>query len=72
MSGVQRILKFARYLPEYGYRPLILTVPEDAEFTARDPSLLDEGPPPDQVFRSPITEFYRLYRRLSGRRDPAA
>jgi glycosyltransferase involved in cell wall biosynthesis len=70
--GVQRALKFARYLPENGYRPLILTVPETAAFPVRDESLLAECPPPDQVFRSPITEFYGVYRRLSGRRQGVA
>jgi glycosyltransferase involved in cell wall biosynthesis len=64
--GVQRALKFARYLPEYGYRPLVLTVPEDAEFPARDPSLIAECPPSGQIIRSSILEFYNLYRRLAG------
>ena len=64
--GVQRTLKFTRYLPEFGFTPLVLTVPEDAEFPARDESLLEECPPADHVFRSPIREFYHAYRFLTG------
>jgi glycosyltransferase involved in cell wall biosynthesis len=69
--GSQRVLKFARYLPRYGYRPLVLTVPEDAAFPTRDPSLLAEAPPPDRIVRVPIPEFYAAYRRLSGTRSQA-
>lgn len=65
--GVQRMLKFAKYLPEYGYRPFVLTVPEDSEFPARDETLLAECPPPGQVFRSSTVEFYRLYKKLTGK-----
>ena len=43
--GVQRVLKFVRYLPGLGYIPHVLTVPESAEFPVRDPSLLEEVPP---------------------------
>lgn len=65
--GVQRMLKFARYLPERGYRPVVLTVPETAEFPVRDPSLLAEIPPECRVVRAPIRELYDLYRKLTGR-----
>lgn len=69
--GSQRVLKFTRYLPRYGYRPRVLTVPEDAAFPTRDPSLLAESPPPDRIVRVPIPEFYAVYRRLSGTRSRA-
>lgn len=65
--GVQRVLKFVRYLPEFGYRPVVLTVPEDAAFPVLDPSLLAEVPAETRVYRSPIREFYDWYRRASGR-----
>ena len=42
--GVQRMLKFAKYLPEFGWTPLVLTVREDAAFPVRDESLLKEIP----------------------------
>ncbi len=63
-SGVQRMLKFAKYLPHYGWNPLILTVREDAEYPARDPSLWEDVPERTKIVRTPIIEFYSLYRRL--------
>ena len=67
--GVQRVLKFLRYLPEFGYRGIVLTVPESAAFPARDPSLLDEVPAECLVFRAPLLEFYGLYKLLMRSRD---
>jgi glycosyltransferase involved in cell wall biosynthesis len=64
--GVQRVLKFVRYLPAFGYRPVVLTVPETAAFPLLDPSLATEIPPEAKVVRSPIREFYGLYRAAAG------
>jgi glycosyltransferase involved in cell wall biosynthesis len=64
--GVQRVLKFVRYLPAFGYRPVVLTVPETAAFPLLDPSLAAEIPPEAKVVRSPIREFYGLYRAAAG------
>jgi glycosyltransferase involved in cell wall biosynthesis len=64
--GVQRVLKFVRYLPALGYRPVVLTVPETAAFPLLDPSLVAEIPPEAKVVRSPIREFYGLYRAAAG------
>jgi glycosyltransferase involved in cell wall biosynthesis len=63
--GVQRVLKFVKYLPEFGWEPVILTV-RDADFPARDESLLNEVPDGVQVFRTKIFEPYSIYRRLAG------
>lgn len=41
LSGVQRTLKFAKYLPEFGWQPTVLTV-EPAGYFAYDESLLEE------------------------------
>ncbi len=40
-SGVQRVAKFVKYLPEYGWQPHVLTTGPTAYY-AHDPSLLDE------------------------------
>ena len=38
--GVQRWLKFSKYLPEFGYDPIIITVdPEKAEYPIKDHTL---------------------------------
>ena len=67
-SGVQRWVKFAKYLPQYGWQPVIYT-PENPEMTSVDRSLEGDIPPEAIVVKRPITEFYSLYRRLMGRRD---
>lgn len=41
LSGVQRTLKFVKYLPDFGWQPTVLTVQPHAYF-AFDDSLLDE------------------------------
>ncbi len=64
--GVQRVLKFVKYLPQFGWRPVVLTV-ENGDFPARDESLLNEIPAETTVYRTKIFEPYRLYRRLTGR-----
>ncbi len=41
LSGVQRTLKFVKYLPEFGWRPIVVTAGE-TPYYAMDESLLDE------------------------------
>ncbi len=41
LSGVQRIARFVKYLPEFGWQPEVLTI-DPAGYFAYDPSLLDE------------------------------
>ncbi|MBM4166948.1 MAG: glycosyltransferase family 4 protein [Ignavibacteria bacterium] len=41
MSGVQRTLKFVKYLPQFGWKPTVLTVTPTGYF-AQDESLLEE------------------------------
>jgi glycosyltransferase involved in cell wall biosynthesis len=41
LSGVQRTLKFVKYLPDFGWQPTVLTVTPTGYF-AQDQSLLDE------------------------------
>lgn len=65
--GVQRVLKFCTYLLEYGWRPVILTV-KDADYPARDESLLKEIPSEAIVYRTPIFEPYDLYRKFTGKK----
>jgi glycosyltransferase involved in cell wall biosynthesis len=64
--GVQRVLKFVKYLPQFGWEPIVLTV-QGGDFPARDESLLDEIPPLTKVYRTKIFEPYRLYRKLTGK-----
>ena len=65
-SGVQRWVKFAKYLPQYGWQPVVYT-PENPEQLARDESLLGEIPPEVEAIRTRIWEPYEAYRRLRGK-----
>ena len=60
-SGVQRWVKFAKYLPEEGWQPVIYT-PENPEQLAIDKSLGDEIPGETEVLKTRIIEPYRLYK----------
>lgn len=64
-SGVQRWLKFAKYLPDYGWEPVIFT-PENPDFELQDPSLEKDISPQLEVIKFPIWEPYSLFRKLKG------
>lgn len=64
-AGVQRWLKFAKYLPEFGWQPVIYT-PSNPEFPSEDPSLLKDVPVQAEIIRQPIREPYDYYRKLVG------
>jgi glycosyltransferase involved in cell wall biosynthesis len=69
-AGVQRWLKFAKYLPEFGWQPVILTVdPEYASYPQRDESLLSEVDPDCMVFTTKSFELYNLYKFISGKKE---
>jgi glycosyltransferase involved in cell wall biosynthesis len=44
LSGVQRTMKFVKYLPEFGWRPIVLTAGE-MPYYAHDESLMEELDP---------------------------
>ena len=69
--GVQRVLKFVKYLPEFGWDPVVLTV-RDGDYPAVDESLLNEVPPQVPVIRTKILEPYTLYRRFTGKAEGEA
>ncbi|HEY9047179.1 MAG TPA: glycosyl transferase [Ohtaekwangia sp.] len=64
-SGVQRWLKFAKYLPSFGWKPYIFT-PANPSFAIRDESLLRDVPKEAQVIHFPIWEPYEAFFKLSG------
>jgi len=63
--GVQRVLKFTKYLPDFGWQPIVLTV-QDGEYPATDGSLVDEIIPLCRVYRTKSFQPYRWYRRFTG------
>ena len=62
-SGVQRWVKFAKYLPSEGWQPVIYT-PENPEQLAVDASLEAEIPSEAEVIKTPITEPYEIYKKV--------
>ncbi len=63
LSGVQRVAKFARYLPLFGWQPTVLTVKPGGYF-AYDDALLDETLRAGvQVDRTGSIDPTRLFRR---------
>ena len=65
-SGVQRWVKFAKYLPKEGWQPVIYT-PENPELTTVDKTLAAEIPPEAEIVKRHITEPYGIYRKLMGK-----
>ncbi len=63
--GVQRVLKFVKYLPDFGWQPVILTV-KDGEFIALDESLQKEVPNGLSVYQSKALEPNLIYKKFVG------
>ena len=62
-SGVQRWVKFAKYLPSEGWQPVIYT-PENPEQLAVDESLGAEVPEAAEIVKTRILEPYEMYKKL--------
>jgi len=69
--GVQRPLKFVRYLRSAGWEPVVLTV-DGGAFPAADPSLATDVPPGVRVERTAALDPFRLYARLVGKGPDAS
>ena len=65
-SGVQRWLKFTKYLPKYSWQPIIYT-PENPYFEVKDQALLNDIPAETKIWKSPIWEPYALKDKLFGK-----
>lgn len=62
--GVQRWLKFVKYLPQFDIEPIVY-VPENPNYPIVDTSMLDEVPHGVTVIKQPIKEPYRFANLLS-------
>lgn len=65
---MQRWLKMSKYLPEYGWQPIIYT-PENPDFDTKDQSLLKDISKETEVVKTKIKEPYRMYRFLTGKKE---
>lgn len=66
-GGVQRWVKFVKYLRDFGWEPVVYTV-SNGDYPILDPELEAEVPAGITVIRQPITEPYGLYARLTGKK----
>ena len=57
--GVQRWLKFTKYLPDFGWKPIIYT-PENPSYPIIDETLLQEVPKDIEIVKTKILEPYQL------------
>ena len=57
--GVQRWLKFAKYLPEFGWEPVVFT-PENPSYPITDETLEQEISPDLKVIKTKIWEPYQI------------
>ena len=65
-AGVQRVLKFAKYLPQFGWEPHILTV-ENGDAPIIDESLLEDIPKECKVYKTSAFEPYNIYKKFTGK-----
>ena len=66
-AGVQRWLKFVKYLPNLDWEPIIYTV-EKGEYPVLDYSLFNDLPSNIKVLKTKFWEPYSLYKRFTGRK----
>ena len=67
-AGVQRWVKFAKYLRDFGWEPIIYT-PENPEFPSIDHSFKKDIPADIKIIKTPIWEPYNFYRQFSGKKN---
>jgi len=67
-AGVQRWLKFVKYLREFGWEPIVYTA-ENPEVPYFDNSLINDIPFGVEVLKIPVLEPSRLYSSLTGKKN---
>jgi glycosyltransferase involved in cell wall biosynthesis len=70
-AGVQRWLKFSKYLPEFGWEPIILTVdPDFASYPQTDTGLLDEiSPDLEIIYTRSSNRVFSAYKKITGKKE---
>lgn len=65
--GVQRWLKFVKYLPSFGIEPIVF-VPENANYPLKDEKLLNEVDSSITIIKGKIKEPYQLAKKIAGKK----
>lgn len=63
--GVQRWLKFAKFLPDLDWEPIVIT-PKNGSYPNTDDTLLNDVPSNLRVITTPTLEPFAWYNRLTG------
>jgi glycosyltransferase involved in cell wall biosynthesis len=67
-AGVQRWLKFSKYLPDLGWTPVVLTVdPAYATYPVTDSSLAADVPPSVTVYTTKASDYFSVYKKDKSR-----
>lgn len=66
--GVQRWLKFAKYLPENNWEPIIYT-PENPSYPLLDESLVKDVPKDIKIIQNKIWEPYKFAEKLNKKNE---
>lgn len=69
-SGVQRWLKFVKYLRHYGWEPIVVT-PEYGTAPYYDASLQRDVPEGVKIYKTATFEPFEIYNRLQGKKKDA-
>ncbi len=65
-AGVQRWLKFVKYLKDFGWEPIVYTA-ENGEMPVIDESLQKDIPANTTILKTKIWEPYNFYKKLLGK-----
>lgn len=67
-AGVQRALKFVKYLPQFGWEPIVLTV-KNPDSPVDDTSLLADIPKGTKIYKTKSLEPFELYKKFTGKKS---
>ncbi|MEA1874165.1 MAG: glycosyl transferase family 1 [Bacteroidota bacterium] len=65
--GVNRCLKFAKYLPDFDWEPVVYA-PSNASYPYTDETNFKHIPEEITILKQPIKEPFELFKKLSGRK----
>lgn len=69
-AGVQRVLKFVKYLPEFGILPYVVTVDESkASYPFIDSTFNKDIPSEAKIFRTGTFEPFDIYSKFLGKKS---
>ena len=66
-AGVQRWLKFTKYLRDFGWEPVIYS-PSNPDYPVLDSTLAEDIPSGIEQITLPIWEPYQFYKKFTGKK----